>query len=214
MTTPSRRQTIKVSTPGSAASEGDASGVPWHVKKLLAQEIEKRFPLNLCPEDSNSVAALLNSGTQPLSQLLDNLVAEDPENNQGAGVRGDRVRTLNGDLIQTWKMKTKEEYLHKVVVKHGVKQEPSRKPRYQPKDKKVEGSKEADEIEESFTSPQPKRKNTKSDSPIIGSRISAAKQETSKLSVTSTTSSTTGQSKGGSSSINLLSDGTLEGMCT
>ena len=216
MTTPSRRQMIKVSTPGSVASEDE--GVPWHVKKLLAQAIERRFPLNLCPEDSNSVVALLNSGTQPLSRLLDDLVAEDPENNQGVGVRGDRVRTLIGDLIQTWKTKTKEEYLQKVVVKHGVKQEPSRKPRYQPKDKKAEGnsdkkeegSKEAEpEIEESFTSPQPKPKNTKSDPPV------SAQKETSKRSVTLTnTKNTTMSSSKGGSSINLLSDGTLEGMCT
>ena len=128
--TPRRqRRSSAANTPGdqsvasraSASSSTKRSGVPVNIQKQLAQELESAYPIGLCPAESNSAQALLDTGKQALSKFLDQLVEEDPENNSVFGQRGDKIRDKIGDLIQWWKKKDNKEYRQRVVVKLGVK---------------------------------------------------------------------------------------------
>ena len=123
------RRSSAANTPGdqsvasraSASSSTKRSGIPVNIQKQLAQELESAYPIGLCPAESNSAQALLDTGKQALSKFLDQLVEEDPENNSVFGQRGDKIRDQIGDLIQWWKKKDNKEYRQRVVVKLGVK---------------------------------------------------------------------------------------------
>jgi hypothetical protein len=209
MTTPSRRRSgaANPSTPGSGSVASRTSdGVPSHIKKLVAQELERRFPIHLCPKDTHSIHALLNTGTQALSKFLDELVAEDPVNNVGVGKRGDKIRDKIGDLVHTWKLKTKEDYRKLVIVRYGVIQVPSRKPR----NVKGAGGDEEQSVASDLTPENtpakkqpPARKQPpvrKPDTPPIKTVFASAGSDKKQAKMS------------GSSNCRLLSDGTLEGM--
>lgn len=131
-----KRSTRQTNTPGDASVVSRSStgslkpGVAWNIQKQLAQELERAFPLAFCPDEGNSVTALIDtSGTQALSRFLDNLVNEDPDNAPLFGTRGSQERGKIGDLIQQWKKNKKEDYRRKVVIRLGVITEKARKPR-------------------------------------------------------------------------------------
>ena len=80
------RRNSKAATPGDASVASRAStgsekpGVPWHIQKAFAQDLEDKFPLAFCPPEGNSVLALLDSGeAHALSKFLDELCLEDEE---------------------------------------------------------------------------------------------------------------------------------------
>ena len=196
MATPSRsrRSATNPSTPNSVDSRGTA-GVPWHVKKLVAQELEDLYPLHLCPGQTNSATALANTGLQPISRFLDNLLDKDPENNAGVGNRGDPIREQIGDLIRKWRLKHKEEYRKRVVVRHQIVQTPQRTrkggtAKAIPKQKDSDSDSDSDSSYPFLTPIKPKETPTKAAAP---------KTKTPEVKM--------------SDDFRLLSDGTLEGLC-
>lgn len=225
MTTPARQRSRRSSgapnTPGSVASESDQIGVPWHVKKLIAQELEVRFPISLCPGDTHSVHALLDSGTQPLSRLLDDIVAADPENNIVVGKRGDRIRVLIGDLIQQWKLKSKVDYKKKVIQKHKVVLIPSRKARYTPRanqktDVAVSDNEEEEDSEASeLTEDAPAKKQPAKKAPTKKKAAADIQEPPCSPPIKSVTTGAATkkapESTMSGDTCRLLSDGTLEG---
>lgn len=129
-----RRQPNRgANTPGEesvvSTASSKAPGVPWNIKKSLAQELENKFPLCYCPGDTNSCHSLIASstGSQPLAFFLDDLIAKDPDNFSHFGARGSDIRSRIGDLFQHWKRKEKEEYRQRVVQRHRVTQVSARK---------------------------------------------------------------------------------------
>ena len=133
-----RRQRSAVSTPGdrsvasarsnrstrstsvrSVASAESESGVPWNIKKQLAQDIEDEFPLA-----SGGIALLLNQPGQPLSRFL-------TERNKAhgepiCGKQGDEIRERLSDLAYRWKQKTCEEHDKYIIQKHKVIRRPGK----------------------------------------------------------------------------------------
>ena len=216
-------------TPGDASVLSKSStgsfkpGVPWNIQKQLAQELENAFPINLCPEESNSALALDNLGHQGFSKFLDDLVAADPENNSVFGKRGDEFRGKLRDLVYNWKKKSSTEYRTKVLFKFGVKLTPIRNRKKSAAAKQVQEEVDSDLSDEFLPQiPTKPATVTKSD-PLIGKTIgstpkNAAKAAAPKVQETKRSIDISKESKSGTktfkmsaSPFNLLSDGIIQG---
>jgi len=127
-----RRQRSAVSTPGdrsvasarsirsvrstsvrSTTSVDSESGVPWNIKKQLAQDIEDEFPLA-----SGGIALLYAQPGQPLSRFLTERNTHHGE--EIYGKRGETIRDQIRDCCYKWKIKSYEDYDKNVIQRYKV----------------------------------------------------------------------------------------------